>query len=340
MKEAEREPELPEAKKATLVERAGTAGSSAAAGVRERPALARGLRYGLVALVVFFLVFAIATQWRRLPDQAWRFEPGWLALSVAAFLTMLAINAEIWRVIVASLGYPMDRARARKIWASTLLARYVPTNALLVVGRVSMAAKEGVPQRVTVASIVYEVALGVAGALTVGAYAVIGLDSLQGEPLRYVVLALPIGTLAGLHPAIFHPVVNFAFARLGREPLAVSVRPRALLLAWGMYVLMFLAAGLGVYTFAQGIFTVSSEHIATVVSSWAVGFTVSVLAFVLPAGLGAREAGLVAALAPAMPTSVALAVAVAVRIFVTGVELLFAGLATLVARGRRYRAPA
>jgi len=333
------EPEVSAAPRPGLAGRAEAAASTVSGGARKRPGLMRVLRYGLVALVVAFLVFAVASQWQRLPEQDWRFEPGWLALSVFGFGGMLALNAEMWRMVLAGLGQPIDRARSRQIWASSLLARYVPTNALLIVGRVSMAAKEGVPQRICLASIVYEVALGVAGALTVGAYAVIGLDVLAAQPLRYLVLVLPLAALASLHPAIFHPLANFGLTRIGREPLPRTLRPRTLLACWAVSVTMFLVAGLGVYAFAKSLYPVSVEDLPTLVSSWAVGFTVSVLAFVLPAGLGAREAGLVAALAPVLPTSVALAVTVAARIMVTGVELLFAALSSLAARGHGYRPP-
>lgn len=333
------EPEVSEAPRPGLAGRAGAAANTVSRGVRERPGLARVLRYALVALVVTFLVVAVASQWQRLPEQEWRFEPGWLALSVLGFGGMLALNAEMWRMVLAGLGHPIGRARSRQIWASSLLARYVPSNALLIVGRVTMAAKEGVPQRVCLASIVYEVALGVAGALTVGAYAVIGLEALEAQPLRYVVLVLPLAALTSLHPAIFHPLANFGLTRIGREPLPLSLRPRTLLACWAVSLTMFLVAGLGVYAFAKSLYPVSVEDLPTLVSSWAVGFTVSVLAFILPAGLGAREAGLVAALAPVLPTAVALAVAVAARIMVTGVELLFAGLSLLLARGHGYRPP-
>jgi len=63
------------------------------------------------------------------------------------------------------------------------------------------------------------------------------------------------------------------------------------------------------------------------------------LALSLPAGLGAREAGLAGALALALPPTVALAVAVGVRVVQTAVELLYAGATSALARRDRFRRP-
>jgi glycosyltransferase 2 family protein len=65
-----------------------------------------------------------------------------------------------------------------------------------------------------------------------------------------------------------------------------------------------------------------------------VASTVSVLAFVIPGGLGAREASMAAALAPVMPTAPAVAVAVPSRIVQVALEVVFASAGLLAARRR------
>ena len=128
-------------------------------------------------------------------------------------------QGEIWRLIVHALGESHLRARpARAIWGKSLLARYVPTNALMVVGRMVMAEKEGVPKRVTLASIAYELVLGFGTAVMVGAYFVIQLPDLDEQPARYAVLLLiPI-------VLVVPPPARVRAARELRPPQA---RPRA-----------------------------------------------------------------------------------------------------------------
>jgi hypothetical protein len=141
----------------------------------------------------------------------------------------------------------------------------------------------------------------------------------------------------GLHPAIFHRLVDWAFARLGREPLPLSLPFSRVLALGAFYALSFLVAGVGIGAFTQALYPVDPAGVPGLLAAWAVGFGVAVVAFFSPAGLGAREAGLATALAAAVPTEVAVAVAIAARILVTGIELCFAGIAVLLAR-RRARA--
>ena len=83
-------------------------------------------------------------------DFDWHFEPAWLVLSACSGSSAFYFfQGELWRLMVHSLGESHLRARpARALWGKSLLARYVPTNALMVVGRMVMAEKEGVPKRV------------------------------------------------------------------------------------------------------------------------------------------------------------------------------------------------
>jgi len=162
--------------------------------------------------------------------------------------------------------------------------------------------------------------------------AVFALPQLQDEPARWLVLLAPVIALAALDPRIFRRLADVALRRLGREPLPLTLsRPRVLEFT-ALFALSFVVAGVAVLAFAEGIHGVSAGDSATAVGSYSVGFAVSVAAFVLPGGLGARETGLVAALSGALPLTVAIAVAVAVRLIQMAIELLAAALTPLLAR--------
>ncbi|MEW6583813.1 MAG: UPF0104 family protein, partial [Actinomycetota bacterium] len=66
-------------------------------------------------------------------------------------------------------------------------------------------------------------------------------------------------------------------------------------------------------------------------------FTVSMLAFVFPSGLGVREGAFALVLATRLPDEVAMTLAVAARLALTAVELGFIAAAVLVARAGRRR---
>lgn len=283
------------------------------------------------ALTVACVGVATATQWDKLPDDVeWRFAPGWLALSIVLLLAFHVANGEIWRGLLAELGGALPAPRGRSIWATTMLARYVPTGALTVVARAALAARHGVPRAVCIASSVYELIIALAAGVLLSAYFVIVLEDLEGEPVRFGVLVVAAGALAVLHPAVFERLSAFPLRKLGREPLPRVLPPGIVARYLAAYIASMLVAGLSTYAFARSLHSVPADEIPAVLASFAVGFSVALVAFVLPGGLGAREAGMAAALAGALPFVVALAVAVGIRLAQIGVELLYAALASAI----------
>lgn len=322
-----------------LLERLGSAGATAASLGGERSRWRRWTVGLLALLAVLCLALFVATQWSRLPDIRWRFEPGWLVVCVAALAGFQALQAQLWGWILHGLGSRLAMPRAWSIFSVTLLARYVPTNLALVVGRTAMGEREGVPKRVTLAGIVYQLGLTFAGAAAVGAYFVIVLPTLEGKPVRFAALALPVIALIALDPRVFHRLADFALRRLGREALPGSLSRPLVFAFTAVSALSFAIAGVAVWALAEAIHGVAASDVPTVIGAYSVGYAVSVMTIVLPGGLGAREGAMVAALSPVMSLTVALAVAVAIRLLQVAVELVFATLTPVWARRSGAQAP-
>ena len=246
----------------------------------------------------------------------------------------MIVQAQVWRRLLHALGPPLDARRAVAIWSVSALGRYVPTGLLMPLMRAAMAERAGVPKRICLASVVYELALGFTAALAVGAYFVVDLPDLQGHPERWATVAIPVAALAVLQPGVFGPLANSLLRALGRERLPLALGSAAIFAFGGAYVLVFLLAGLSVFALAQSVEPLVADDLPTVVGAFAVGTTVSIIAFLFPGGLVAREAGLAIALAPVLPTGPAVAVAVLARIAQITSEIIVATIAPLAARSR------
>jgi glycosyltransferase 2 family protein len=332
----------PGGKSATLLERAGTKASRVGEIGKGNPRLRLGLQWGLAGLIFAFLVFFVIRQWNQIPaDFEWHFEPAWLVLSVVGVFGLYFFQGEIWRLMVHSLGESHLRARpARAVWGKSLLARYVPTNALMVVGRMVMAEKEGVPKRVCLASIAYELVLGFGTAVMVGAYFVIELPDLEGQPARYAVLLLIPIVLVFLHPRVFAPLANFGLRKLGREALPQVLSFPQVLRFSLMYIGCWAVIGVGVYAFARALTPLPASDFPYVAAAYPVAFCVAVLTFIVPSGLGTRDAALAVALSAVLDDTVATAIAVGFRIFQTAIELAYVGLVVAMDRRSSAAAPA
>ena len=296
-------------------------------------------RFVAVLLVLAGLGLAVVKQVGHLPNIDWHFRPGWLALAVVCFAVLQFLHAGIWRLIVRCLHGHVEPARSRAIWSTSNMGKYVPTSLLAWVMRVTMAERVGVPKRVTAASLVYEVALLVSACLAVGAYGVIQLPDLQGHAVRWLVIAAPVAAFVVLHPRVFRPAADLLMRRIGREPLPETLSVAQNLGICACYAASLLVAGAGTYAFARALHSVGSGDILTVIAAFAIGLALSFIGFVLPAGLGAREAAFTAALAPALPTAVCVAVAVGVRLLQMALEVVYA-LVTPALATRRERAAA
>jgi uncharacterized membrane protein YbhN (UPF0104 family) len=318
----------------TLLQRAGSAAAGISGLGPKSPRARLALRWGIAALIFAFLILFVVRQWNDLPDFDWHFQPAWLALSGLATFLFYAWQCEMWRRILHALGEDLEPRLARAIWGKSILARYVPTNALMVVGRIVMADREGVSKRVCLASIVYELGLSFGTAVMVGAYFVIELPELQGQPARYAVLILIPAVLTVLHPRVFSPLATFILGKLGRDPLPRALPFRRVLEFAISYVASWAIIGGAVYAFSKALHPVDASDFFYIAAAYPVAFCVAVLTFILPSGLGTRDAALAIAIAAVLPNAVATAIAVAFRIFQTLVELLFVALVTALNRIR------
>lgn len=318
----------------TLLQRAGSTAAAIGDVSPKHPIARFALQWGIAALIFGCLILFVARQWSKLPDFDWRFAPGWLALSAVAVGTFYFLQSEYWRLILHALGEEIPTRPGRAIWGKSILARYVPTNALMIVGRVVMSERYGVSKRVCLASVVYELVLGFGTALMIGAYFVIKLPSLQDQQLRWAILVVIPAILVVLHPRVFGPLANYGLRKLGREPLPRTLPYGRVIELAVLYGISWAAIGFGVFAFAAALQSIHLSDFPYIAAAYPVAFCVAVLTFIVPSGLGTRDTALAAAMTAVLAGTVATAIAVAFRIFQTVLELVYVGAVVALARRR------
>lgn len=306
-----------------------TDGRPAAPG-RPRPDVRRiaGLVAGLA--ILGFLAWSIADGWSTIRAYEWDLDPLPFAAGVLVLLAFYAMSGAGFVAILGAMGPTPGRRTTMRIWAVSLLGRYVPGNVLMVVGRVVLLHERGVSRRVSLAATVYEQALAlVAGA----AGGVLYLALAGGGAATWLVAVIPLG-LVLLHPRIFGPVSAWALRLAKREPLPILIGGRRIagLAAW--YLLTAAVAGLGVWLCIRGAAGADAGDPIEIGSAFLLSFALSMVAFIFPSGLGVREGVFAVALAQDLPSGVAVALAVGVRLVLTLVELVFVAAAVIMDRFR------
>jgi uncharacterized membrane protein YbhN (UPF0104 family) len=122
---------------------------------------------------------------------------------------------------------------------------------------------------------------------------------------------------------------------VGRDPLPTVLSAREVAIAVGIYALVQFVIGLSAWLMVRSATGPAIGGPMFTTLAYQLAFTVSMLAFVFPSGLGVRDGALALALAERLPGSVAIAASIGLRLAMTVFELLFVAAVALRVRRRR-----
>lgn len=297
---------------------------------------------GLVTGVVIFafLLWGLVRGWSQVSDFDWQLDPPLLAAAVAVVFCGYLASGVGYLIVVNFLGVPGEVSRFELLsgWARALLGRYVPGTVVMLASRVVLGREAGVPARVTLAASVYEqVLLLTTAALASLAFVVAYEDS----GVSWVLLAVAIaGGLGLVHPRVFRPLSTWMLKKAGREPLDRFLSGAHLLALLLYYAFVNALMGTGVWLLIHAAAGADAGDLAYVALAFLLSFTLGMLAWIVPSGLGVRDAAFALALGRNVGDGVAIALAAGVRIAVTLIELGFIAVvagAHRILRGRTGR---
>lgn len=290
----------------------------------------------LVVASLAFLAYRVRDDWRAVDLDLLSLAPAPLAVHLALTAAAFVLLVAGWHLLLTAFGARPPIAGSAYSWFLGGLARYIPGKVASLVGRVAACHRYGVSPGTASTALAVEQIL----------YAAIGLGFLVVAvpaswlgggptlPLAGIALVVVLVTTLLVDPGLLHRLA----ARLPGG-LAVGLDGRRLhrrrLLAGGAVIL----AGWSLYGVA-GFFLVQALHplplsdlprvALAFLGAWALGY----LAFLVPAGLGVREAALAVLLAPLLPAPLDVVVSIASRLSWVAVELAGAAVATMVVRHR------
>jgi glycosyltransferase 2 family protein len=295
----------------------------------------RVAQVALVAATAYFVIAYLVRTWSSLRDFARTFSPGWLALSAAAFLAFYFLQALAWWLLLRAVAVRSPLPLAVATWSKSILARYIPGNVFMFVGRAWMSHEQGLPVDRVTAAMVYEQALQVCSALVVAALLFPFWEWQRGLTSLSLV-AVPV-IVALLHPRAFGPIAAWGLRLLHRPPLEATMSFVSVLAVLAYYVVAWVPAGLGAWLLARAVTGLAADALPLVLVAYVLAYVIGMAAFIFPSGIGVREAVLGTSLSRELPGGVALAWALLLRLWVTVVELAFVGLAVLVELAVRRR---
>ncbi len=251
-------------------------------------------------------------------NPAWSDPRLWLRTATAGVLygaSLLAVALGWWLIVRGSgAGALLPLGTGLRLYGISQLFKYLPSNMLHYVGRHAMLNRLGISHSAAALGAFGELALLLAAALLVAAAAAPAALVIPGSAVA-ILLGAALLVLFGL-AAIRPTLLAESLSRLGG--IAATLQGRGLRVSaaasFACYILFFLASG-AVFTFlASSVGPWNGSHALLLVSIWAGCWALGFVTPGAPAGLGVREALLIAALTAAGGGDGAGVVAVAMRI--------------------------
>ena len=275
-------------------------------------------------LVLGFLALYLFRNWSEVRAHPWSID--WSRLVLASLCVLAAYSGFVlcWRRILGRLGGRLSVRDAHRIWYIGNLARYVPGKVLQLAGTAYLARAKGVSPVLTVSASLISQLFVLAGGLVVAASTLPGLGASAVD--LGVTWPIGLGIAALLLLVVLSPALDLAFRfglrALGRSEYhaSVPIAERVVLLAAN--VVTWVVFGAGFWLFVRAVTPIEADSLLPMIGISAAGYVGGYLAVFVPGGLGVRE-GLYALLLTAwVPPSMAVAIAIFCRLWLTACELL------------------
>jgi glycosyltransferase 2 family protein len=292
------------------------------------------LAIGALAFSVVVLGLLLYRERALLLTFQWQLDPLFLSGAFGLFFAGLVIATLTWATLMRRLGSTLPYTTHIDHYCLSQLAKRLPGTLWYLAGRSYLYKQDGESLRlVTFASSIELFITILSGSLTSLLFAGYSLSKQTPFPWGWVLVSV-LGLLF-LHPKPLHYLLR-------RFNIVETPRLHyAQLLLWvGLYSLIWILGGAVLYMVSRTVTPISLTELPYFIGSWSLVGTLSILVFFLPSNLGFTEVGLSLLLSPIIPSSLAVIVAVANRIFLLCCELVgIPALIMLIRLFKRRRLP-
>lgn len=300
-----------------------------------RALLVGALRVLVTVAIAVAIVFAVRSQWSAVKDTISQLS--WWSLAASALFVFLGMGAAVraWQHALGALEQPIPAFDAARCYLVGQLGKYLPGSVWAFVLQTELVRRAGVSRAAGFVTVLVTVGLSTTSALVVGLLGLPALFKISTAAAVAVIALVPIALICA-YPPVLTRLVNLALRILRRDPLQRPLTMHKIALALGWCAASWMLYGVHLWLLASSVAGFTFSGLVQCIGAIALGMCAGVLVFVVPSGIGVREAVVVAALSPFMEPGVALGLALASRLVFTLCEV-FAGTVAAMAGSRVLR---
>jgi hypothetical protein len=231
--------------------------------------------------------------------------------------------------LLVAMGETLPWPAALRVFFVGQLGKYLPGGVWSVLAQMDLGGAAGARRRTVGAVALVVMGVNVTTGALVSAVCLPFTSAHALHRAAWVLVLVPAG-LVLLHPRVLTTVVNRALRLLRRDGLDMPLGWGGVLTAAAWSLVMWLCYGVHVALLARSLPHGQHRVLLLATGAYALAWVVGFVIVVAPAGAGAREGMLVVALAVALSSGAATAVAIVSRLLMTAGDFVCAALAAAV----------
>ncbi|HEY8165665.1 MAG TPA: hypothetical protein VIF83_08945 [Gemmatimonadaceae bacterium] len=282
--------------------------------------LQRVLTWVFVLGAIAALVYVARRDLAQVRAYHWRIQPALLLGSLLLQVVVLIGGVYIWSRVLAAFNSTVSVSTLFRMWALSNPVRYIPGSVWQLFAYGKFAGEARLSRTLVFSSLMVHVWLSIWAAIVV----VLALAPIAVLPSiqlpSWAPLAIP-AVLIVIHPVVFNSAQRIVARILRRDAMLWQGGWAKSVGILTMQCVAWLAAGVAFSLFVRSIIDVSSVGTLTLVAVNSIAFVAGYIVLFAPAGLGVRELTMSVLLGAALPSAVAVLVAVAARIWMVTAEL-------------------
>lgn len=304
------------------------------------PEIGRSSTARQVLKVAFFVVVIVGTVyylWSQRDDMVEavrRLSLGTFLFSGVFALVGTALWGQVWISLLHGMGVHPPQRDANSVFFVSQIGKYLPGKLWPALMQMQAGRRWGASRRLTLGSNILFLGIVVASGIAVGAV-LLPWASSGGLSRYWWLLLLLIPLAAGLHPRVVPSVLDWLFARFGREPLGLHLTGRGLFSAVAWAVVTWVVFGLHLLVMMQSYGDFGLLPFAAATGGMALAWAGGIASLIAPAGVGVRDTLVVVTLSPITGSANALTITLASRVLLILSDAILAGAGALLARRRR-----
>jgi len=258
-------------------------------------------------------------------------EIGWGAMALSAMFAVLGtvLLLGLWMSVLRGLAVVVPLGSGWRVFFISQLGKYLPGLLWPALAQMEAGRRWGARRSVMLAANLLMVGVLTGTGLVLGLVMLPGSVGLAGIPSWTAWMLAGLLVVICLWPHLLTRVVDRVYSLFHREPPNLSASPRDMAISFAWATATWLLYGMHVWVLVRSVGGTGADAWVAATGGIALGWALGLLAVFAPAGVGVRDAALIAVLSPIVGGTAAFAVALASRGLLALTDVALAAVAAI-----------